>query len=118
MILCNYAFNISEDEIHDMNKTLYRNFRAYTEAKCAFVIAEEIKAIKMNKISETYKSKEKNSGAANFGNNKKNNKDHQSNSNSSVDKTLPRRAHTAGRIVTFQLNTLKTCKGRATKLNQ
>ena len=56
-ILCNYAFNISEDEIHDMNKTLYRNFRAYTEAKCAFVIAEEIKAIKMNKISETYKSK-------------------------------------------------------------
>ena len=58
-----------EDEIHNMNKTRYRNFHTYTEVKSVLILAEEIKARKMNKISETKESKDNSSGAANTGNN-------------------------------------------------
>ena len=53
-----------------MNKTCYRNFHAYTEAKSEFILSEELKTIKMNKISDTKKSECNITGAANAGNNK------------------------------------------------
>ena len=58
-----------EDEIHNMNKTWYRKFHTYTEAKSMFIIAEEIKASMMNKSPETKNSKYNSYGAANAGNN-------------------------------------------------
>ena len=45
-----YLFNLFEDEIHNMNKTCYRNFHTYTEFKGAFILSEEQKTSKMNKI--------------------------------------------------------------------
>ena len=69
-ILRNYAFKLSEDEIHNTNKTWYSDFHRYTEANSVSILSEEIKASKMNKISETKKSKDNSSVAANAGNNK------------------------------------------------
>ena len=66
----NYAFKLFKDEIHNMNKTRYSDFHTYTEAKSAFILAEERKASKMNKSLETKKSKDNSSLAANAGNNK------------------------------------------------
>ena len=43
-------------------------FDTYIKGKSAFILAEEIKASKMSKISDTKKSKDNNSGAANTGN--------------------------------------------------
>ena len=90
-ILWNYAFDLFEDEIHDMNKTRYSNFHTYTEAKNKFILAEERKSIKINKSSETKNPKDNSSGATNPGNNK--NKEsmqkknyQQSNTNSSINK--------------------------------
>ena len=77
----------------------------------------------MNKSSETKKSKENSSRAVNDGNNK--NKDSNQKKITSrviptIDliKTCPRSAPNADRIVNLQLNTLKTRKGRATKVSQ
>ena len=50
-ILRNYDFELSEDEIHNMNKNRYRNFHTYTEAKSASILSEERKASKTNKSS-------------------------------------------------------------------
>ena len=50
-IIWNYAFELFEDGIHNMNKTRYRDFHTYTEAKSVFILAEEIKASNMNKSS-------------------------------------------------------------------
>ena len=46
-----------EDEIHNINKTWYIYFHTYTEAKSAFILAEERKARNLNKSLETNKSK-------------------------------------------------------------
>ena len=54
-----------EDEINNMNKTCYRNFHTYTEAKHTSVLAEEINSSKKNRISESKNSKDNSSGAAN-----------------------------------------------------
>ena len=80
-----------EDGIHNTNKTCYSDFHPYTEAKNAFILAEEIKANKINKILETKNSKDNISRAANVGNNKNkesnNNKKYQKgNNNSRVNK--------------------------------
>ena len=56
-ILRNYAFELFEGEINNMNKTQYNNFHTYTEAKSVFILAVERKASNMNDISETKRSK-------------------------------------------------------------
>ena len=53
------------DEIKNKNKHCYSNFYACTEAKIAFIPAEELKDSKMNKISETKKPKDNRYGPAN-----------------------------------------------------
>ena len=65
----NYAFKLFMDEIHNMNKTRYSYFFTYTEAKSVFILAKERKASKMNKSSETKKSKDNCSVAVISGNN-------------------------------------------------
>ena len=91
LIIRNCYFELFEDEIHNTNKTWYHDFHTYAEAKIAFILSEEIKSSKTNKISETKNSKENNSETAKAGNNK--NKEskqkenyQQSNTNSSVNK--------------------------------
>ena len=69
-IIWNYDFDLFKDEIHNMNKKRYSNFHSYTEANSAFILAEERKTSKMNKIPDIKKSKENSTGAANGGNNK------------------------------------------------
>ena len=69
-ILWNYYSKLFEGEIHNMNKTCYKNFHTYIEAKSEFILAEERKASKMNKSSETKKSKYNSSRAFNARNNK------------------------------------------------
>ena len=74
-----------------MDKTCYRNYNAYSECKSTSVIAEERKSSKMNKISETNKSKDNICGSSDPGNNKnkgykKNKKDQQINTNSIANK--------------------------------
>ena len=90
-ILWNYDFDLFEDEIHNMNKTRYRNFHTYTEDKNKFILSEERKSIKTNKSLETKKPKDNSSGVSNPGNNKnkesmQKKKDQQSNTNSSINK--------------------------------
>ena len=88
-ILWNYSLELFQDEINNVNKNHYGDFHIYTEAKSAFILAEERKSIKTNKSSETKKSKDNISRAANSGKNKeskKKKKDHQINTNSSVNK--------------------------------
>ena len=75
----------------------------------------------MNKISETEKSKDDRSGAANAGDNKnkeskQKKRDQQSNTNSSVNINFPWSAPTVDRTVTLQLNASKTARGGATKV--
>ena len=50
-ILCNYTFYLFKYDIHNMNKIRYSNFRTYTEAKSACILAEERKTSKVNRIS-------------------------------------------------------------------
>ena len=69
-IIWNYAFELFEDEIHNMNKTCYRNFHTYIEAKSEFILTEERKASNMNEISENKKSNDNSYGADNTGKNK------------------------------------------------
>ena len=90
-ILWNYAFDLFKGDIHNMNITLYGYFHTYTEAKSAFILGEEIKASKINRISKTKKSKDNISGAANSGNiknkeSKNKKKDQQSNTRSRANK--------------------------------
>ena len=66
----NYAFDIFEDEINNTNKTGYSYLDTYTEAISSFILLEEQKVRKMNKISGTKKTKDNNSGVVNSGNNK------------------------------------------------
>ena len=92
-ILCNYAFEVFEDEIHNKNKNRYSNFHRYTEAKSLFVLSVERKASKMNKSSETKESKDNSSGAANARNYKnkesrQKKKYQKSNINSSANKKI------------------------------
>ena len=73
-------------EIKNKNKNCYSNFYACTEAKIAFIPAEELKDSKMNKISETKNPKDNSYGADRAVNNKskeskKNKKDQHSNDN-------------------------------------
>ena len=56
-ILCNYDFELFNNDIHNMNKTHYSDLTMYTEAKSVFILAEERKASNMNDISETKRSK-------------------------------------------------------------
>ena len=37
----NYAFELFEGEIHNMNKTRYSDFHTYKEAKIVFILSEE-----------------------------------------------------------------------------
>ena len=53
-----------------MNKIRYRYFHTYTEAKSAFILADEKKTSKMDRSSYTKNSKENSTGAANSRNNK------------------------------------------------
>ena len=46
-----YSFELFEDDIHNINKNSYINLHMYTEAKNEFILAEEQKDSKMNKIS-------------------------------------------------------------------
>ena len=114
-------FELFEDEICNMNKTCYRNFYTYTEAKNEFILAEELKASNTNKSSETKKSKDNSSRAANSGKNK--NSLSRKKMTSRVITTLPVitispwSELTADRMVTSQLNASKTSKGRATTVN-
>ena len=64
-ILWNYAFDLFEDEIYNMNKICYINFHTYTEAKSAFILSEERKSSKINKSSDMKKSKDNSTGVAN-----------------------------------------------------
>ena len=115
-----------EDEIHNMNKTCYSHFHPYTEAKNAFILAEEIKANKINKILETKNSKDNISGAANVGNNKnkesKNNKKYQkSNNNSRVNKNSSMKCTYYGQdghfaIKCFKKQQVKSYKGKPASL--
>ena len=93
-ILCYYALELFEDEIHNMNKNCYSNFHVHTEDKSVLILAEEIKYSKMNESSETKNSKDNSSVVANSDNNK--NKYYnqgknyqQSNINFSVNKIRP-----------------------------
>ena len=87
-IIWNYAFNLFEDEIHNMNKTRYSDFHTYVEAKSEFILSEKRKASKTNKISETNNSKDNSYGVANTRNIKnkefkQKKRDHEINRNSS-----------------------------------
>ena len=119
-ILWNYAFNIFEDEIHNMNKNQYGDFYTCTEAKSAFILAEERKSSEMKKRSETKKSNDNSSGAANAGNNK--NKDsnqkkkHQrSNTNSRVTKNLSMKCTYCGQYGRFSIKCFKYPQGGSYK---
>ena len=81
-ILWNYDFGLFGDGIHHMNKTRYRNFHVYTEDKIVFILDEERKFSKMNKSSETKKSKYNSSGVVNTVNN--NNKESHQKKNTNI----------------------------------
>ena len=49
-ILWNYSLELFKYDIHNTNKTCYIDFHTYTEAKNAFILAEEIKASNMDKV--------------------------------------------------------------------
>ena len=68
-ILWNYYFELFGDEINNINKTHYSDFHTYTETKSVFILSEEQKSIKMNKISETNKSEDNSYVASKSGNN-------------------------------------------------
>ena len=52
-IICNYTFELFEDEIHNVNQTRFSDFHTYAEAKIYFILAKERKYSKMNKSSDT-----------------------------------------------------------------
>ena len=99
-----------------MNKTRYSDFHTYTEAKSVFMLSEERKDSKMNKISETKKSKENSSGAAKAVNNtnkwsRQNKKDQQSNTNSSVNKNSSIKCTYCGQDDHFAIKCFKNPQG-------
>ena len=49
-ILWNYDFDIFEDGIYNMNKSCYINLHKFAESKSAFILSEERKSSKINKI--------------------------------------------------------------------
>ena len=67
-IILNKDIKLFENEIHSMNKTSYTDLHTYTEVKSTFILAEERKSSKTNKISETKKPKDNRYGPANAGN--------------------------------------------------
>ena len=69
-ILCNYDFELFDIDIHNMNKTHYRNFNRHTESKSSFILAGDRNTSKTNTILDTKKSKDNSTGAANAVNNK------------------------------------------------
>ena len=101
-----------------MNTNFYIDFHTYTEAKSEFILAEERKDNKMNKSSETNKSKDNNYGAAKYGNNK--NKDsnqnknyHQSNKNYRGDKNLSLKCTYYAQDGHFEIKCLKNPQGES-----
>ena len=68
-ILWYYGFYLFEDKIHDMNKNHCSNLHTYTEAKGVFILYEEQKPIKTDKILDLKKSKDNSTGASNGGHN-------------------------------------------------
>ena len=115
-ILWNYSSGVFEDEVHNINKTCYRYFHTYTEDKGAFVVAEERKSSKMNKISYAKKSKDNSAGAANAGNNKakysKQKKNYQhSNNNSRGNKNVSMKCTYCGQDGHFAIKCFKNPQG-------
>ena len=51
-ILWNSSFELSEDEIDNMNKTYYSDLHTQTKAKGTFILAEYRKNSKTNKVSD------------------------------------------------------------------
>ena len=54
-ILCNYVFELFEDNNHNVNENNYRDFHKYTKAKGTFIISEKRDTRNMNKSSDTNK---------------------------------------------------------------
>ena len=91
-----------------------------TEAKIAFILAEGIKASQMNKISETKKSKDNSSVAANAVNNKykeskQNKKDQKINTNSTINKNVPMKCTHCGHNVPFVIKFFVKTQGGSYK---